>query len=214
MNVEEIKKYIQDNDGIFMSVCDEIVGTYKRTYINFICKNGHQNKKRFENIYTECLICLRNKSKHNIEDCYKLAKQKNGKFLSEKYINNNTKNQWQCSNGHTFEGSYINIKRGGWCKYCLRYSLDDMKKLAQEKDGKCLSNEFKNVNKQKLLWECKYGHQWKTTGSQILIGQWCSICNESISEITCRRILEFIYNEPFLKRKPEWLITEKGNSRT
>lgn len=49
---------------------------------------------------------------------HKIAKKMNGKCLSEKYVNNNTKLSWLCSNGHIFEKDYSHIKRGSWCPDC------------------------------------------------------------------------------------------------
>jgi hypothetical protein len=41
-------------------------------------------------------------------------------------------------------------------------------------------------------------------------GSWCSICNEGISERTCRKIIEFIYKKTFSKKRPNWLISSSG----
>jgi hypothetical protein len=42
--------------------------------------------------------------------------------------------------------------------------------------GKCLSTDYRNI-KQKLLWECKEGHQWYATPFSIKTRKsWCPVC--------------------------------------
>lgn len=49
-----------------------------------------------------------------------IAKRKNGKCLSKKYINSQTKLTWQCREGHIWKAIPNNIKNGKWCPYCAR----------------------------------------------------------------------------------------------
>ena len=59
-------------------------------------------------------------------------------------------------------------------------SIENMKKLAKERGGKCVSTEYTNAQTP-LSWECKEGHTWKATpsmvkGSKNKPGTWCKIC--------------------------------------
>jgi len=54
--------------------------------------------------------------------------------------------------------------------------LDELKKIARTKGGKCLEKMYIN-NSTKMMWECKKGHQWKTPSSQIKSGAWCPSCS-------------------------------------
>ena len=57
-----------------------------------------------------------------------------------------------------------------------RLSLEDMKKLAKKRGGKCFSDTYVNANTP-LLWECSKGHQWWAPPSRIKNqGHWCQIC--------------------------------------
>jgi hypothetical protein len=49
-----------------------------------------------------------------------LAEAFNGKCLSTDYTNNKTKLSWECENGHQFEKSSVEIKKGVWCPKCKK----------------------------------------------------------------------------------------------
>ncbi len=49
-----------------------------------------------------------------------LAKENEGKCLSNKYENCKTKMLWQCKYGHVFENTPDNVKHGKWCPLCFR----------------------------------------------------------------------------------------------
>lgn len=54
--------------------------------------------------------------------------------------------------------------------------LEDMQLIAAGYKGLCLSITYSN-NKQKLLWQCEYGHQWLATSDSIKQGRWCRKCS-------------------------------------
>ncbi len=52
-----------------------------------------------------------------------------------------------------------------------------LKKIIEQKGGKCLSNTYIN-NITKLKFQCEKGHIWNTTFSSIVNDRyWCSVCN-------------------------------------
>jgi hypothetical protein len=51
-----------------------------------------------------------------------------------------------------------------------------MRTLAEARNGKCLSEQYKN-NKVKLRWVCSEGHQWEATPNHIKKGTWCPTCS-------------------------------------
>lgn len=58
------------------------------------------------------------------------------------------------------------------------YTLEDMKAIARNRGGKCLSRQYKNV-KTRMLWECRKGHQWDQTPDKIINRrQWCPRCSK------------------------------------
>jgi len=124
------------------------------------------------------------KKKLNIDEMQELAKEKGGECLSDHYINARTKLKWECKEGHIWKADADHIKRGQWCPECAgvkKLSILEMQKLANKKDGKCLSEEYKNIHT-KLKWQCNEGHIWKALPSNIKRGHWCPSC--AIKRIT------------------------------
>ena len=59
--------------------------------------------------------------KLSIEDMQEIARKRKGKCLSDKYINNKTKLEWKCLNGHKWKAIPESIKSGNrWCPVCAR----------------------------------------------------------------------------------------------
>ena len=46
----------------------------------------------------------------SIEECHNIAKEKEGKCLSNTYTNANTKMKWECKEGHIWEATFGSIK--------------------------------------------------------------------------------------------------------
>ena len=63
--------------------------------------------------------------------------------------------------------------------FLSKNSLEEMISIACDRGGKCISNVFVNT-KTHLLFECKYGHQWKAIPSNIKRGTWCPKCKNKL----------------------------------
>lgn len=99
------------------------------------CEFGHTWQSSFRDILHKgywCKICS-GKQKHSINDMRDLAMSRNGKCLSEQYINNKTKLEWKCENGHTWFATPNNVLRGSWCPFCNRYISEDKCRYIFEK---------------------------------------------------------------------------------
>lgn len=142
-----------------------------------------------------------------------IARQRDGKCLSKEYADNKTKLRWQCKQGHEWEASPSNIKKGGWCRICskkAKYTIQEMRDLARKRGGKCLSRTYKGVFT-KLEWQCEKGHRWKAIPTNINRGTWCPQCRiKSIGEEICRNYFQTIFNKQFPSIQPQWLGTGKG----
>jgi len=109
----------------------------------------------------------------------KYVKAKKGKLLSKAYLGANQKVQLQCGKAHVWfatPSSLLNNRT--WCLVCSggkKKSIDEMKKLALTRGGKCLSTEYVSARK-KLEWECSNGHRFQNSASKVLGGQWCRLC--------------------------------------
>lgn len=62
-----------------------------------------------------------------INDCYIFANKKNGKCLSNKYVNNKSPLMWECGDcSYVWETSFVNA-RNGWCPKCAGKLKKDIK---------------------------------------------------------------------------------------
>ncbi len=163
-------------------------------------------------LYKTCDNCREKQQKRckiTIETCHQLAKERGGKCLSTEYKHTKEKMLWECSKGHQWENKFGHIKnRQQWCPECAgkkKKTITECQQLAEERGGKCLSTEYKNIDG-KMLWECSEGHQWHNTFGHIKNGQqWCPYCTGYRSEKLARTLMEECYGEKFQKVRPEWL---------
>jgi hypothetical protein len=117
----------------------------------------------------------------SMEEIYAIASKYNGKCLSENY-NPPEKLKWECELGHIWDAGLDSVKAGHWCPFCgwmkrdrKPVSLEEMRKLAANHGGKCLSEFYVNTDS-KLKWMCEKGHIWEAIPSAIKKGHWCPIC--------------------------------------
>ena len=169
-------------------------GTYTntKTPLTWECNVCHTVwNARPGNIYSGggCPKCAEQKRQQSndarrltLEDAQALAKKKNGKCLSESYTNNSQKLLWECDQQHQWYAPLASVKGtknhvGTWCPYCSHniVTIEDMQKLAETNNGKCLSKEYLG-EKGKLEWECKNHHRWFSSPAMINKGCWCKQC--------------------------------------
>lgn len=124
------------------------------------------------------------RKKYTIEDLKKYAEKKNGKCLSNIYGNCDSKYKWMCSNGHVWLTSWSHIyNKGSWCPKCShvgrykKYTIKDMRKIAKERNGECLSDKYDGMNK-KLEWKCNIcEYIWEAIPANIIyFNTWCPEC--------------------------------------
>ena len=117
-----------------------------------------------------------------------LAHERGGRCLSRSYVNNSSALLWECKRGHKWKAMPCNVKdrkwkRGTWCPVCFnlrwkfssRDSIEKMRAIARSRGGICVSREYIN-SKDKLLWQCATGHQWRATAGSFVAGSWCPAC--------------------------------------
>lgn len=72
------------------------------------------------------------------------------------------------------EMSYLNVRKSDF-QGTINIP-EELNKIALSHHGRCLSSNYRNI-KQKLLWECKNGHQWYATPFSIKTRKsWCPVC--------------------------------------
>ena len=113
----------------------------------------------------------------------RIAAQKDGRCLSITYVNSSRPLGWECASGHEWMARAHSIRAGNWCPVCAHnqtLSLEEMRQIARERGGKCLSTSYKNASTP-LLWVCRHGHHWKACAANVKPGarrkgSWCRQC--------------------------------------
>ena len=90
-------------------------------------------------------------------------------------------------------------------------TIDAVKELTEKRGGTCHTDAITNA-KSRLHLECAEGHHFfPTYDSVVYQDTWCPDCHTYLNETICRNYFERIFEKPFPKSYPEWLINEKGN---
>ena len=156
------------------------------TPLTWRCEIGHTWDARFQIIKQGgwCPQCTKHRKKEQIlEDIKEIVSKKGYKCLSKEYINDSTKLEFKCSQGHIWMATPNNIKNGSGCRKCAdklsglkkRDSIETFYKIAKEHGGKCLSKVYK-LNYDKLEFQCAQGHIWKTKAVHVKSKRWCPKC--------------------------------------
>jgi len=121
------------------------------------------------------------KNKYSIKDVNKIAIEKGGICLSDKYINMGTSLKWKCAKSHEWITTFKTVKGGSWCPYCAGNAIntiEEAKQLAYNKSGQCLSNKYINSSSS-LLWKYVEGHEWYKSLYYVKnCNAWCPECRK------------------------------------
>lgn len=183
--LEELSNIAEQNGGKCLSKI--YLGVDQKH--KFICAEGHIFESIPANIKSKrkswCPTCKPNRignsnRKYSLSDMQNIANQKKGIFLSKTFKSVNDKYLWQCELGHQWNAAPMDILKGTWCKKCSisnkKDSISDMQKLAELRNGKCISSEYIN-SQTKLIWQCEYGHKWEAKPNNIRHKKsWCPYC--------------------------------------
>jgi hypothetical protein len=124
----------------------------------------------------------------NIKDMQNIATHYHGKCLSGEYVENRPL-MWMCKKGHTWDSLFSIVKQGGWCPTCMKEEarreeyMNRLKDFVEKKGGKCLTDNYENINT-KILFECKNKHTWWSTSPSIIRqNSWCMICRRESEDV-------------------------------
>ena len=118
------------------------------------------------------------------------------------YINQRTKVKIRCvKHDLKFEQTPYVFLQGIGCSRCSKENIDSkrsdktllkIRNYVKKLEGKCLSEEY-DTNDKNLQFECKYGHKFKESWSDVKNSlRWCPKCskNRLIGESIARQIME------------------------
>ena len=136
--------------------------------------------------------------KWKIEKCQEYLDKKHpgAKCLDAVYINNNTKMNIKCRDGHIWNPCWSDIQSGHWCPHCvgtakptLEYILSY---LNEHHPGSIWSNptEYKNAWT-KLHIICKHGHNFRAAWANIQLTHWCPDC-AGLAKPTSKYIISYL----------------------
>jgi hypothetical protein len=123
-------------------------------------------------------------------------------YSSVDYVNQNTEVTIRCKKHNlVFEKLPFLFLKGSGCSKCSKQNIDTqrsdetllkIRKYVKKLEGKCLSEEY-ITNEKNLQFECKYGHKFKESWSDVKNSlRWCPKCskNRLIGESIARQIME------------------------
>lgn len=179
ITINECQKYAESKGGKCLS---EEYDPYAKTKwqcgkCNHIFDSKYRYMKSDKSWCPKCAGRLNN----NIDICHKIAKERGGKCLSDVYKDNKKYLKWECSEGHQWETSLDMIKNSKqWCPNCAgvaKLNIDICHKIAKERGGKCLTEEYSNI-RTLIEWECDKGHKWKANIHNVKDSEsWCPYCS-------------------------------------
>ncbi len=200
-SIESLREQAKKKDWVITS--DNYEGGNIK--LDFICSFGHNFKLTPEHFLKGigCRACS-GKALLDISVFKKIAMEKGGICLSDKYVSGRSKLKFKCSQGHDFDAAPGDIRNSGsWCKKCVgleKGTIEEMKSLAKSKGGQCLSKVYVDSTTN-LEWKCIDGHIWSARPRDVKHKSWCPECNFHRQEGKCRYILERLLSVKFSKTR-------------
>lgn len=174
-SIDDMRALARDRGGECLSA------SYGGSLVKLLwaCERGHTWRATPNTIKGGCWCPKCGLGMGDIDEMRRIARERRGECLSEKYLNRNTKLQWRCANGHEWLAIPGHVKRGSWCPVCAGHvvTIADMSELARAHGGRCLSTEYVNSSTP-LLWKCRLGHEFEKAPSLVKSeGAWCPTCS-------------------------------------
>ena len=116
IGLEKLRLYAKEKGGLLLST--EYVN--RRGKLLWQCEFGHkwESSACIAHDGAWCPQCSGNK-KLTLNDLQKVARDRKGKLLSNRYVNIDSMYKWQCSQGHEWESNGDSVKnKGSWCPKC------------------------------------------------------------------------------------------------
>jgi hypothetical protein len=130
------------------------------------------------------MVLVSERNRYSIESLRRIARERGGECVSDDCRGAKSRVRFVCANGHVWETlASVIVQQGSWCAKCARRaSIDDMRALARERGGFCLSPAY-GGSLGKLEWQCDRGHRFWSTPNTVKGGSWCPRCRLGIASI-------------------------------
>lgn len=165
-------------------------------HYRFRCREGHELSRSGAYMLRKMVACPACRDEEALRRLDQVAREAGGRCLSEQYAGRKALYQFVCREGHVFEKTAHNLMKGTWCVPCARArhakqisAPDGMKRIhaaARARGGKCLSTNYTKMIG-RYLFRCEQGHEWETTGHEVVRGVWCGKCADAQKSVAYRR---------------------------
>lgn len=136
-----------------------------KAHYQWECQFGHKWPAIAESILrgSWCPTCA-GQRKITLEELREICQKKGGKLLSTEYINQHTKYEVICREGHIFQPQGMSLTKGSWCKKCqsaelwanrTKVSIEDYQKAGLEVGCILLDVQIPERTTIKAQWRCK-----------------------------------------------------------
>ena len=166
LKYKDVKTNIEKVEG-YKLISKEYINNH--TKLELECPSGHIFWIRFNNWQQgkRCLKCLYNSRKLKYKDVKaEIEKVEGYKLISKEYVNNHTKLEIKCPEGHKFLMNWNNFHTGNRCAECSgkkKKTIEFVKgDIEKEKGYKLISKEYVNSHT-KLDMQCPKGHTFEMT---------------------------------------------------
>ncbi|MFD4837059.1 hypothetical protein ACFWP0_06080 [Achromobacter sp. NPDC058515] len=158
----------------------------------FQCAHGHhwERKGRKALEFPGCARCarergLRRRLADGLQRLRKMATERGGACLAERFEGAAHAYPFRCARGHTWQAKGSEVLRRTWCPTCAverkvndyrrADGLERLQAIAARQGGECLNSAYAGGTAF-YRFRCREGHVWETTGARLLRGNWCAAC--------------------------------------
>lgn len=159
---------------------------------HFRCDLGHEWSRpgRVLPGRLDCRICDR--LEKAAQTCWpamlEAGRQHGTECLDSRWLGYRHRYRFRCKIGHEWLRTGGSQTKHPTCPECLKQrlsgdqltpsNLDQMKNLARQRGGLCLSDRYEGMVA-RYAFRCAQGHEWQTRIGSIRSGSWCPICDEA-----------------------------------
>jgi len=156
--------------------------------LEYVCPNGHKRTTNWKSWKrgSRCLICKNQSTRPTIEEV-RLSFEKEGYvLLSKEYVNNKTKLDYVCPEGHESSITWADWNTGGYrCGYCAnnkQLSIDAVISDFSKEGYEFIGGSYIN-NTSTLTVKCPEGHEFETSRVKWTGGNRCPTCYDKRIDI-------------------------------
>lgn len=150
------------------------------------CANGHEFDLHASCIMVKTAHCEVCRNQERMQAIVDMATAKGGQCLETQYLGSSARYRFVCAQGHKWTADPIRMRgKDAWCPHCAKIDrskrrvlvdgLERLQCMATQRGGQCLSDAYMGTTAHYRM-QCALGHQWQTTGSDLLGGSWCKYC--------------------------------------